>query len=302
MTARPAVIDGARILVTGGSGLIGRPAVEALQAGGAVVTVLDRSGSTTDVRTIIGDVTDPAVLAEAVADQDAVVHLGGYAGLGMADAVETYRVNAVGTFAVFAAAAAAGVAKVVYASSINANGYPLGVERVLPPVFPYSEDVPPRISDEYSLSKLASEDAARMAHAAWGLSLTGLRFPLVRDITLDGGRAFGAHVRRALESDPRRQAAEGFSYLDASDAARAVVAALLCDTPPAPALLVASPLTYLSTPTATALDRHAPGVPRLPIQGREVALDLSRAREMLGFEARVLLDDVAPDELVEVDS
>ena len=207
--------------MTGGCGLIGRPTVAALLAEGAVVTVLDRVASDADVRSIVGDVTDPAVLAEAVAGQDAVVHLGGYAGLGMADAVETYRVNAVGSFAVFAAAAAAGVAKVVYASSINANGYPLGAEQVLPPVFPYSEDAVPRISDEYSLSKLATEDAARMAHATWGLSLTGLRYPLVRDITVDGGRVFGAHLRAALAADPRRQAAEGWSYLDAADSARA---------------------------------------------------------------------------------
>ncbi|PPG52536.1 NAD(P)-dependent oxidoreductase [Rathayibacter sp. AY2B7] len=295
-------LDGARVLVTGGRGLIGRPTVAALLAEGAVVTVLDRSDAGADpaVRTVVGDVTDEAVLAEALSGQHAVVHLGGYAGLGMADAVETYRVNAVGTFAVLAASAAAGVAKVVYASSINANGYPLGAEQALPPVFPYSEDAAPRISDEYSLSKLASEDAARMAHATWGLELTGLRFPLVRDITLDGGRRFGEHLRTAIAADPRRQAAEGFSYLDAADAARSVLAALLHDTPPAPGILVAAPLTYLRGDTAAALDAIAPGVPRGELPGRSVGLDLTRSRELLGFEAAVLLDDVAPDQLAEV--
>ncbi|TCL83235.1 MULTISPECIES: NAD(P)-dependent oxidoreductase [unclassified Rathayibacter] len=299
-TARLTTLDGARVLVTGGCGLIGRPTVAALQAEGAVVTVLDRVASDADVRSIVGDVTDPAVLAEAVAGQDAVVHLGGYAGLGMADAVETYRVNAVGSFAVFAAAAGAGAAEVVYASSINANGYPLGAEQVLPPVFPYSEDAQPRISDEYSLSKLATEDAARMAHATWGLSLTGLRYPLVRDITVDGGRVFGAHLRAVLAADPRRQAAEGWSYLDAADSARAVLAALLHETPPAPGILVAAPLTYLRGSTADALDAIAPDVPRGRLEGRAVGLDLTRSRELLGFEARVLLDDVAPQELADV--
>ncbi|MCJ1701662.1 NAD(P)-dependent oxidoreductase [Rathayibacter festucae] len=299
-TARLTTLDGARILVTGGCGLIGWPTVAALQAEGAVVTVLDRVASDADVRSIVGDVTDPAVLTEAVAGQDAVVHLGGYAGLGMADAVETYRVNAVGSFAVFAAAAAAGVAKVVYASSINANGYPLGAEQVLPPVFPYSEDVQPRISDEYSLSKLVTEDAARMAHATWGLSLTGLRYPLVRDITVDGGRVFGAHLRAVLAADPRRQAAEGWSYLDAADSARAVLAALLHETPPAPGILVAAPLTYLRGSTADALDAVAPDVPRGRLEGRAVGLDLTRSRELLGFEVRVLLDDIAPQELADV--
>lgn len=298
-TARLTTLDGACVLVTGGCGLIGRPTVGALLAEGAVVTVLDRVASDADVRSIVGDVTDPAVLAEAVAGQDAVVHLGGYAGLGMADAVETYRVNAVGSFAVFAAAAAAGVAKVVYASSINANGYPLGAEQVLPPVFPYSEDADPRISDS---TRCQARDRGRGADGArdLGLSLTGLRYPLVRDITVDGGRVFGAHLRAVLAADPRRQAAEGWSYLDATDSARAVLAALLHETPPAPGILVAAPLTYLRGSTADALDAIAPDVPRGRLEGRAVGLDLTRSRELLGFEARVLLDDVAPQELADV--
>jgi len=319
-----ASLAGAAVLVTGGSGLIGRAAVSALVAEGARVTVFDRadvlgsdslrrSSSAREERTsriettavapvtfIAGDVTEQAAVRSAVTDMDAVVHLGGYAGLGMADAVETYRVNTIGTFTVLAEAAAAGVRKIVYASSINANGYPLGSDEVLPPVFPYDEDAAPHISDEYSLSKLAGEDAARMVAARWGVSITGLRFPLVRDITVDGGRVFGAHVRAALAGDPRRQAAEGWSYLDVSDAGRSIVAALLGETPPAPGILVAAPLTYLTTPTEEALDLFARSVPRRPIAGRGVGLYLDRSREMLGFEASVLLDEVAPDQLVDL--
>jgi len=304
MTAALAGLAGARVLVTGGSGLIGVPTVRALQSAGAVVTVLDRVGSRegSAERTVLGDVTHTAAVAEAVAGQDAVVHLGGYAGLGMADAVETYRVNVVGTFAVLERAAAAGVAKVVYASSINASGYPLGARRAWPPVIPYGEDAEPIISDEYSLSKAASEEAARMAHATWGLAVTGLRFPLVRDIAVDAGMRFAAHVREAVRTDPRRQAAEGWSYLDTSDAARAVIAALLHETPPAPGILVAAPRTYLSTPTRTALRLHAPDVQVGQVSGRDVGLDLARSRELLDFSARVILDDVAPHALLDLEA
>ena len=304
-----ASLDGASILVTGGLGLIGRATVAALLHEGARVTIFDRqdaadaadpAASGARVTVIGGDVTRAEAVRAAVDGVDAVVHLGGYAGLGMADAVETYRVNTVGTFTVVAEAAAAGVRKIVYASSINANGYPLGSEKVLPSVFPYDEDAPASISDEYSLSKQASEDAARMVATRWGVSITGLRYPLVRDITRDGGRFFGEHVRSALEADPRRQAAEGFSYLDVSDAARATVAALLVETPAAPGILVAAPLTYLSTPTDEALQLVAPSVARAAIAGRGVGLDLRRSRELLGFEAGVLLDDIAPEQLVDL--
>lgn len=303
-----ASLDGAAVLVTGGSGLIGQAAVAALLAEGARVTVFDRADASdaglpaAPITVIGGDVTDQAAVRSALQGMDAVVHLGGYAGLGMADSVETYRVNAVGTFTVLAEAAAAGVRKIVYASSINANGYPLGSDEVLPPVFPFDEDAVPRISDEYSLSKQAGEHAALMVASQGDVSITGLRFPLVRDIRADGGRAFGAHLRAALGSDPRRQAAEGWSYLDVSDAGRSIVAALLHETPAAPGILVAAPLTYLTTPTEEVLDVFAASVVRRPIAGRGVGLELRRSRELLGFEASVLLDDVAPEQLVDLAS
>jgi nucleoside-diphosphate-sugar epimerase len=283
-------LDNSRILITGGAGLIGRASAASLTRAGAQVSIFDRPH---------GDVTDSAAVRAALAGMDAVVHLGGYAGLGMADAAETYRVNAVGTFIVLAEAAHAGLTKAVYASSINANGYPLNPAGVMPRTFPYDELLPPSIADEYSLSKQASESAAEMVHARWGLEVTGLRFPLTRDITEDQGHTFGQHIRKAMATDPRRQAAEGWSYLDVSDAARAIELALVQDTPPSPGLLVAAPVTYLSTPTDSALARFAADAERRHIAGRNVALDLSAAKRLLNFQAAVLLDDVAPAELVD---
>lgn len=289
MSALPA-LAGSRILITGGAGLIGRASAASLARAGAEVSIFDKPD---------GDVTDIAVVRAALAGMDAVVHLGGYAGLGMADAAETYRVNAVGTFIVLSEAAEAGLSKAVYASSINANGYPLNPMAVMPRWFPYDETLPPAIADEYSLSKQASENAAEMVHSSRGLEITGLRFPLTRDITEDGGRSFGNHLRQSMSTDPRRQAAEGWSYLDVSDAARSIELALLHDTPPAPGLLVAAPLTYLSTPTAAAIAQFAPQSEQRPVTGRDVALDLGAATRLLGFHAALLLDDVAPNELVD---
>ncbi len=286
-------LDGSRIVVTGAAGLIGRATVAHLVAAGALVTGFDLAPEAPmdGIAWAVGDITDEGALRAALAGADAVVHLGGIAGMDVTDDISTYRINTVGTYAVFSIAASLGVQKVVYASSINASGLPLG--RLRPPThLPYDETEPTAFGDSYSLSKDANEQAARMAHATWGLELTGLRFPLVRDITLDGGTRFAAHVRAALDEQAVRQAYEGWSYLDVTDAARAIEAALLRSTPAAPGILVAAPLTYLSDDTTAAAAAVIPDVPVQGLSGREVGLDLTRAREQLGFEATVAFEDV----------
>ena len=294
-------VSGVKVLVTGGSGLIGRPTVALLLERGAHVRVLDRrvENEASGVESLVGDIRDVAAVRRAVTGVDAVVHLGGIPGPNLLDDITTYEINTVGTYSVFSAAADAGVQKVVYASSINANGLPIG-KGLAPSALPYDEDEPATIRDSYSLSKEAGEQAAVMAAGRWGLQLTGLRFPLVRDLTRDDGVAFATHIREALSVDPIRQAYEGWSYLHAADAARAIVCALTHETPPAPGILVAAPVTYLSDDTADAARAVIPDVPVRRLRGRDVGLDLSRSRALLEFEATLLLEDIGFELLASV--
>lgn len=293
-----------RVLVTGGAGLIGRATVRHLLDLGAQVSVLDRRGVDLGVnpgvvvRVMDGDVTDPEAVRRAVRGKDAVVHLAGIPGPHLTDELSTYTVNTVGTYAVISLAAACGVRKVVYASSINATGLPLNDKPLLPARYPFDECTIEDYTDVYSLSKKANEQAAAQLASSAGISITGLRFPMVRDISLDEGRRFATRLDQLMKQDPRRAACEGWTYLDVTDAARAVVAALTHDTPPAPGILVAAPHTYLHDDTDDALARYAPTSKRDPIPGRHVPVNLSRSRNLLNFQARILLDDVAPDALV----
>ena len=198
------------------------------------------------------------------------------------------------------AAGRAGVRKVVYASSINAFGLPLNPNPVLPSRYPWDEDEPAVIADAYSLSKQANEHAAEATAGRYGIELTGIRFPLVRDIYAQDGTVLAQHIRRAMNEDPRRQACEGWTYLDTRDAAASIGAALQRCTPPAPGILVAAPTTYLRQPTNEALNRYAAAVPRESIPGREVPVSLRRASEWLGFEARHCLEQISEDHLVDL--
>jgi nucleoside-diphosphate-sugar epimerase len=292
-----------RVLVTGGDGLIGRAVVEHLTGQGYDVTILSISkpaASARATRHITGTITDPDTVRKAVAGQDAVVHLAGLAGLDQGIPEDIYATNALGTFLVMEAAGRAGVAKVVYASSINAFGLPLNPAPVLPSRYPWDEDEPAVIADAYSLSKQANEHAAEAMARRYGTELTGIRFPLVRDIYEEDGTVFAQHIRRAMNEDPRRQACEGWTYLDTRDAAAAVHAALQNSTPPAPGVLVAAGQTYLRQDTEDALNRYAPAVPRECIPGRDVPVSLRRASEWLGFQARHTLESISEDHLVDL--
>jgi len=298
-------LERARVLVTGGDGLIGCAVVRLLCELGADVSVYDlatdRAAGAGAGTLLSGSITDVEGVRKAVPGHDAVVHLAGLAGLDRGTPEEIYTTNTLGTFLVMEAAAHAGIRKVVYASSINASGLPLNPHPVLPSRYPWDEDQAADIADAYSLSKKANEAAAHAAARRHGLSLTGLRYPLVRDIAGDGGVAFARHIRQALRDDPRRQACEGWTYLDVRDAAAATVAALTHDTPPAPGILVAAPRTYLRQDTDEALSRFAPTVPRDPVRDRDVPVTLDRAAAQLGFRATVALEDLGTHLLADLD-
>jgi nucleoside-diphosphate-sugar epimerase len=80
-----------RVFVTGGSGYIGRPTIEALRRRDIEVSALVRGDRSAQVvaglgaAPVRGDLTDVAVLRAAAADSDGVIHLGQHRGADTAD-------------------------------------------------------------------------------------------------------------------------------------------------------------------------------------------------------------------------
>jgi farnesol dehydrogenase len=114
-----------KVLVTGGTGFLGRHLVEHLSSRHAL-RLLVRPGSSRErfpggVEIVAGDVTDPGSLLQAVRGCDAVVHAAALVKI-MAPAALFDRVNCGGLENVLAAAAEAGVRKTVYVSSFIALG------------------------------------------------------------------------------------------------------------------------------------------------------------------------------------
>lgn len=105
-----------RVLVTGATSMIGRAVVERLLARGDHVSTLQRSPSGLATSEFTGSVTDANVVDQAVAGQDAVIHLAAKVDL-VGDWEDFVSVNVEGTSTVLAAAREAGIKRFVYVSS-----------------------------------------------------------------------------------------------------------------------------------------------------------------------------------------
>src|SRR4051794_40241527 len=117
-----------RAFVTGATGFVGAHLAQALRRRGDSVRCLVRPTgrrdrlSDVDVEWWTGDLTDGEGLRRAVDGSDVVFHCAADYRFSAGDPREIYRSNVDGTRNVFAAAAAAGVGRVVYTSSVATLG------------------------------------------------------------------------------------------------------------------------------------------------------------------------------------
>jgi len=116
------------VLVTGGTGVVGRPVVQRLVESGREVRGLARSEASASVLAAMGalpargDICDPDSLEKAVAGCDVVYHLAGLVWFCPQFPDRLYRINVEGTRNVVRAARRAGVRRLVHTSSVVALG------------------------------------------------------------------------------------------------------------------------------------------------------------------------------------
>jgi CDP-glucose 4,6-dehydratase len=304
--------SGRSVLVTGANGFIGSWLVQRLVDEGALVVALvavdepdsefSRAGLHDRTTVTRGVLEDPAIVPHAIAAHqvDTVFHLGAQTLVGAAfeDPVATFEANVRGTYLLLDACRRAGqpVARVVVASSDKAYGESSAL--------PYTEETPLAGRRPYEVSKSCTDLLAQAYAESYGVPVAIARCGNVYGGgDLNWSRIVPGTVRSLLLGETPVIRSDGTfvrDYLHVDDVVDAYLA--LADGLDH-GVLVGTACNFSDEAPCTVLELYdaicaAVGTRVEPeIQSRaageitEQYLDAGRARELLGWKARVSLDD-----------
>jgi nucleoside-diphosphate-sugar epimerase len=297
----------ASVLVTGGAGFIGSHLVQRLVADGERVRVLDDLSNgfqanldriDGEFEFIEGDLRSPDDLRHAVDGVDLIFHEGSLGSVprSIADPRTSFDVNVTGTLNLLVAARDAGVRRVVYASSSSVYGDTI--------VSPKHEGLTPNPLSPYAITKLSAEQLCSVFTRVYGLETVALRYFNVFGPYQNPFSQYAAVIPKFLTAiaDGERPVVFGdgeqsraFTYIE-----NVVNGNLLAAHAPAAVGQVINLAADRSVSVNSMLrrmgellgldpnPRHEP-----PRAGdiRDSLADLTRARELLGFEITVQFEE-----------
>jgi nucleoside-diphosphate-sugar epimerase len=274
----------AKVLVTGGSGKLGRAVLRDLVAHGYDVLNIDQQALPDPICPSVRiDLTNFGEVAAAIwggVDErkgpfDAVVHLAAIPAPGLAANARTFANNVPTTYNVFEASRLAGIKNIVFASSETVLGLPFETP---PPYAPVDEEYYPRPESAYSLGKLLDETmAAQFCRWDPSLRIVGLRFSNVMY-----PEDYAAFPR--FDADPRSRKWNLWGYIDARDGAQAVRRSIQADFTGFEAFIIANADTVMSRSNMSLLAEVFPDVPtKGNLTANGTLLSIEKAKRMLGY-------------------
>lgn len=290
-----------KIVVTGGAGRLGQLTTKELVEHGHGVLSIDKMPIQDRVcNSSVVDLSQARELADVFERADAVIHLARkrfpYTSNGFDSASRTWKIpdvfgdaqnfsyNVTISYNVVAAAFAAGVKKLVMGSSLTIYGFYYPTRFAAPEYLPVDEAHPLSPQDPYSISKLAGERICDAFTRRSEMQIASLRFAgISADLT----------QRSLLErrKNPLRWAGPLWTYIDVRDAALACRLAVESDFTGHEPFNICAPNTIMTKPTVELAEEYFPGVKlRLRLEGNWSGYDCKKARDMLGFTSRYLLN------------
>ena len=304
-------LTGKRVVITGGAGFIGTTLARRLVDQNEIVAMdnlhRDTLGGTNlaehpNFTFIQGDVLDPEHLTDVVDGATHVVHCAGIAGVDtvLASPVRTMRVNVIGTYNVLEAALSSrdSMERLVDFSTSEVFGQH---------AFNVHEAHVTTIGSvgearwTYAVSKLAGEHMAHAYHSELGLPTTSVRPFNVFGPGQIGGGAIRAFIEAALAGDDLRIHGDGsqvraWCYVD--DMVDGALLALEHSNAVGESFNIGNARSAVTIHELAQRIKHLAGssgeITFQPLHYTDVELripNVEKARELLGFEAKVDLDE-----------
>lgn len=273
---------GDRVVVTGGSGLLGRSVIEELvQSGYDVLNIDTRLPERSLSSTRIVDLTDLGQVYGVLQGAEAVIHLAAIPRAFVHPNEVTFHNNVMSTYNVLEAAAGLGIHKAVIASSESSYGLVFPSKRHVPEYVPIDEEHPQLVEDSYGLSKVVNEKTADMIHRRSGMQVVSFRFGNV--ITPEMYAQFPSFIHKAEEREVIL-----WSYIDSRDAAVACRLAIETDGLGSVALNLANDETSMDIKSRELLTTRYPEVTdiRAPLDGYETLLCSNKAKKLLNWQPK----------------
>ena len=297
-----------KALVTGGAGFIGSNLVDALLQRGDEVTVVDdlSTGKRENVEGALAngatleeiDIRDAEAVSEVVGrtKPDAIFHMAAQIDVrkSVADPANDSRINVEGSINVLSAAQAHGVPRVVNTST---GGAIYGEGKQLPA----PEDHPSAPEAPYGLSKWCAEQYCEIFNRLHGLSTVSLRYGNVygpRQDPLGEAGVIAIFCGKLLEGGTATIFGDGKQtrdYVYVDDVVEANLRAAESNATGPINIGLGQEKSVLDI--VEVLQQNAPErfdvehAPERPGEVQHIAIDPSRAREELGWEAQVELDE-----------
>lgn len=298
------------VFITGGAGFIGLHVVPMLLEKGYRVRIFDNMFrgdrdriaelvATGDVELIDQDVRYGGAVHAAMKGCDYVIHLAAVSiNKSQADPYESIDINMVGNHNVFAAAADHGVKRLVFASSASVYGDPKKL--------PMHEDDRLDPLTPYCISKRAGEDLLGFYQRSKGLNWIALRFFNVygpgQKPTAYYTSVINHFVKRLKNGEPPvidGKGEQSMDFIHVHDIARSVVAAMEAEQGNVPINIGTGIDTSIATLAeilikAVGVDVQPQFNPREVLVSRRAA-DITRAKEVLGWEPTIAVEDGMTD-------
>lgn len=285
-----------RIAIFGGGGYLGSTMTAALARAGHEITVVDMfiygggppASWPEKVRVIDADFRDEAVVAEALADAEAVIHLGGFVGEPACDLDQalTMETNLAAPLLAATVARRCGVSRFVFASTCSVYGISTGWLDENSPAGPISLYGYTKLAVEQRLAELAAEQ--------------------FRVISLRMGTAYGWSERPRFDSVvnlmtaklcatgqiPVRGGGQWRPIVHVKDVAAAFGAALVRPIPVSAVVNIGADRHNYTILSLAELVRDAVGTGSLafepvPEDGRDYRVRFGRSRQLLDFATKV---------------